>query len=1643
MKRVRWAALAALACAVVACGKTVVDPNATAIEVVTQIDPNDGITQLQLSGTINGVPAFDPGLVPSMPRPLSGEQSADILLPESLDGSDVLVRVDALADATLVHTGGATVTVRAKEVHRVEVPLGAPAICGDGKIVSPFEMCDDGGALSGDGCSATCQVEPGWNCFGVPSMCARQSSKKEIVSFAFLAIANPSLSSNAMATINGTTISATVPHGTDVTTLVATFAMTGVVVRVAGATQISGATPNDFSSPVQYTVIADDGTTKTYTVMVTVAADDAKDMMTFRFLASDNPGLPADITATINGTGIAATVPSGTNVTALIANFDTTGVSVKVGAVAQLSDVTRNNFAAPVVYTVGAADSSTKTYTVTVTVAASSAKDIVSFGFTTVNNPTLGMDVAAAINGTSIAATVPYGTDVTSLVASFMSTGVTVKVGAVVQASGVTANNFTSVVTYTVTAADNSTVNYTVTVTVAPSTSKDITSFVFTDATNPAVGSDVIAAINGTTIAATVPFGTDVSALVATFATTGMTVKVAGVAQTSGITANNFTSAVAYTVTAADNSTKTYTVTVTIAPSSSKDITSFAFQSTDNPALGTDVTATINGTSIAATVPNGTDVTALVATFATTGATVKVGSVVQASGITANNFTTAVMYTVTAADNSTKTYTVTVTIAPSASKDITSFAFLGATNPALAVDVTATINGTAIVATVPYGTNVSALVATFTTTGQTVKVSGVMQSSGITTNNFTNAVTYTVTAADNSTKSYTVTVTVAPSMSKDITSFAFMAATNPALAVDVAATINGTTIAATVPFGTDVSALVATFSTTGASVTVGGVAQTSGLTANNFTNTVTYTAVAADSSTKTYTVTVTIAPSSSKDITSFAFLSTDNPGLGADVTATINGTSIAATVPNGTNVTALVAAFATTGATVKVGSVVQASGITANNFTTTVTYTVTAANSSTQTYTVTVTVAPSSSKDITSFAFLGATNPALAVDVVATINGTSITATVPHGTNVTALVATFATSGAIVKVGTAVQASGITANDFTTAVTYTVTAADSSTKTYTVTVTIAPSMSKDITSFAFLGATNPALADDITATINGTAIAATVPFGTDVTHLVATFATTGATVKVAAAVQTSGITANDFTSAVTYTVIAADNSTQTYTVTVTIAPSSSKDITSFAFLSTDNPALGTDVTATINSTSVAATVPFGTDVTTLIPTFATSGMTVTVSGVVQASGVTANDFTNTVTYTVTAADSSTKTYTVTVAIAPSSAKDITSFAFTDATNPALGSDVIASINGTSIAATVPYGTDVTKLVATFATSGASVTVGSVVQTSGVTANDFTNRVAYMVTAADASMKTFSVTVTVAPSMSKDLTSFAFLSTDNLGLGADVIATINGTSIAATVPFGTDVTKLVAAFATSGASVTVGGMTQTSGTTANDFTGSVTYTVIAADNSTKAYTVTVTIAPSSANSITSFAFLSATNPALAVDVTATISGANISATVPFGTDVTNLVATFATSGASVAVSGVVQASGVTANDFTSPVAYTVKAANGATQTYTVTVTIAPSTAKDITSFAFLTVNNPGLPSDVVATISGTTITATVPAGTNVTALVATFATTGATVTVGGVVQTSDMTANDFTSAVTYDVTAADSSTKSYTVTVTAM
>jgi hypothetical protein len=354
------------------------------------------------------------------------------------------------------------------------------------------------------------------------------------------------------------------------------------------------------------------------------------------------------------------------------------------------------------------------------------------------------------------------------------------------------------------------------------------------------------------TVAVTVPLGTDRAALTPTFTSNPRSkVRVNGIEQRSGEGSVNFTNPVRFMLTSDwparnwSGATNYYDVTVKFAAETGKAVTAFSFQGLSPPVIGTIDEAT---SRIALTVPSGTAVTALIATFAASpGAVVTVSGYPQASGVTPNNFSNPVRYTVTGADGSSRYYDVTVKVAVSSSKAITRFDFQGLESP-----VVGTINEAAhtIALTVPYGTNVTALVPTITISGTSVNpLSGVA-------NNFTNPVTYTVTAGDGTTQAYVVTVNVEGSPAKALTAFSFRG-----LSPVVVGSINEAahSIALTVPYGTNVGDLVATFSTTGASVSVNGTPQVSGVTPNNFASATTYTVAAGDGSSQNYVVTVTVA----------------------------------------------------------------------------------------------------------------------------------------------------------------------------------------------------------------------------------------------------------------------------------------------------------------------------------------------------------------------------------------------------------------------------------------------------------------------------------------------------------------------------------------------------------------------------------------------------------------------------------------------------------------------------------------------------------------------------------------------------------------------------------------------------------------
>jgi hypothetical protein len=246
----------------------------------------------------------------------------------------------------------------------------------------------------------------------------------------------------------------------------------------------------------------------------------------------------------------------------------------------------------------------------------------------------------------------------------------------------------------------------------------------------------------------------------------------------------------------------------------------------------------------------------------------------------------------------------------------------------------------------------------------------------------------------------------------------------------------------------------------------------------------------------------------------------------------------------------------------------------------------------------------------------------------------------------------------------------------------------------------------------------------------------------------------------------------------------------------------------------------------------------------------------------------------------------------------------------------------------------------------------------------------------------------------------ELTEFGFRS-------PKVIGTIEEFDMYAEVPYGTDLSGLKATFKTNSkfAVVTVGGVEQSSGKTANDFTVQVDFMVTAQNGATNTYTAHVFSIPDTGKVLTEFSIKGTPG---------TINGNTITVILPPGnSDLTFLYATFETSSdaALVKVNDVVQKSAFIANDFTNPVEYVVEAEDGSTNTYTIMV-------KE--QMGFLTFGFQDLVPPVNGIFSGNNILLEVLKGTKLDSLVATYTVTdhNPVVKVNDIIQESGVTINNF-------------------------
>ncbi|MEE9362776.1 MAG: hypothetical protein V3U92_09275 [Cellulophaga sp.] len=177
-----------------------------------------------------------------------------------------------------------------------------------------------------------------------------------------------------------------------------------------------------------------------------------KQITSFQFLASENSVLTNNIVTTINQSNntISASIDGAINITALLPK-------IEVSPKASISPSGSLDFTNPVTYTVTAEDGTKATYSITLSLIKSDEKQIVSFNFLALENVALSKDIVTEIDEASMAIStiVPIGTNVSAL-----SPSIEISENATIDPTG--PQDFSSPVTYTVTAQNSSTISYTV-----------------------------------------------------------------------------------------------------------------------------------------------------------------------------------------------------------------------------------------------------------------------------------------------------------------------------------------------------------------------------------------------------------------------------------------------------------------------------------------------------------------------------------------------------------------------------------------------------------------------------------------------------------------------------------------------------------------------------------------------------------------------------------------------------------------------------------------------------------------------------------------------------------------------------------------------------------------------------------------------------------------------------------------------------------------------------------------------------------------------------------------------------------------------------------------------------------------------------
>lgn len=352
---------------------------------------------------------------------------------------------------------------------------------------------------------------------------------------------------------------------------------------------------------------------------------------------------------------------------------------------------------------------------------------------------------------------------------------------------------------------------------------------------------------------------------------------------------------------------------------------------------------------------------------------------------------------------------------------------------------------------------------------------------------------------------------------------------------------------------------------------------------------------------------------------------------------------------------------------------------------------------------------------------------------------------------------------------------------------------------------------------------------------------------------------------------------------------------------------------------------------------------YGTNKSNLVASFTVSDSTKTlVASTLQASGITANNFTNTLVYELKNSDGTfTKKYQIQVIELPDTSCELLSFDFK---NPNVSGAITWSKNPGKVQITLPFGTSINNRSAhTTISNNAKIYAENKIEISGTTLHDFNKVIKYKVVAMDTNyFKEYEVTTKIAKNAACDLLSWSIVTPNTTG--NIVPKDTTGGWVNATLPFGTSRNALISKFKLSDSAVLkINRVIQVSETTVNNYTDTLVAEVIAHDGvHKKVYKLIVKNELNDACKLLSFRFNS---PSAIGIITHDTTGGTVAISVPENTVLTNLIAVFTLSdSAKATVGSTPQISGVTSNDFSNIVTYNVQAQNGIkSKKYLVTVT----------------------------------------------------------------------------------------------------